>query len=409
MLRSCRHLLLVILIPGLLLSSVLVTDVPTPTATIPASYFGLHIHHLAYPVPTPWPNMPVPQWRLWDASVNWPNLEPNKGQWQFETLDSFVSLAQQHGTGLLLPLGGSPQWASARPNVPSNYSPGFAAEPANLEDWRAYVRMVVTRYKGRIQAYEIWNEPNLRDFWTGTTDQMLTLTKEASQIVHTLDPNALVVSPSATAEYGIPWLAEFLHKGGGQYVDVIGYHFYLKPQQMPEELLPFVQQVRQVLSENNLGNKPLWNTESGWLKAAPFPSEELAGGFLARAYILAWAAGVQRFYWYAWDNGGMGIVTYNEAEHTMTPAGYAYKDIQSWLVGSRMDGCAESGEHIWICQLSRSGKKEWLVWNPRGNRKFDIPAAWHVRSVKLLLHDRRPLIESSIDIGPVPTLLSAHS
>jgi hypothetical protein len=118
---------------------------------------------------------------------------------------------------------------------------------------------------------------------------------------------------------------------------------------------------------------------------------------------------VQRFYWYAWDNGGMGIVTYNEAEHTMTPAGYAYKDIQSWLVGSRMDGCAESGEHIWICQLSRSGKKEWLVWNPRGNRKFDIPAAWHVRSVKLLLHDRRPLIESSIDIGPVPTLLSAHS
>jgi len=409
LLRYCRHLLPVVLMHGLFLNSVLFADVPTPTATIPASYFGLHIHHLAYPVPTPWPSMPVPQWRLWDASVNWPNLEPNKGQWQFETLDRFVLLAQQHGTGLLLPLGGSPRWASARPNVPSNYSPGFTAEPANLEDWRTYVRMVVTRYQGRIQAYEIWNEPNLRDFWTGTTDQMLTLTREASQIIHTLDPHALVVSPSATADYGIPWLAEFLQKGGGQYVDVIGYHFYLKPQQMPEELLPFVQKVRQVLSENNLDDKPLWNTESGWLRGAPFPSEEDAGGFLARAYIVAWAAGVQRFYWYAWDNGGMGIVTYNETEHTMTPAGHAYQDIEQWLVGARMEGCAESGEHIWTCQLNRSGQKEWLVWNPLGNRRFEVPAAWHARSATLLLHERRPLRESSIDIGPVPTLLSAHS
>jgi hypothetical protein len=295
-----------------------------------------------------------------------------------------------------------PAWASAHP-------PADNAEPANLDDWRTYVRTVVSRYKGRIEAYEIWNEPNLRDFWTGTLDQMLTLTKEASQIIHSVDPKALVVSPSATADYGIPWLSEFLNKGGGQYVDVIGYHFYLNPQATPEELPPFIQKVRLIISGNDLADKPLWNTESGWQKPTRIDSEEMAAGFLARAYILAWAAGVQRFYWYAWDNRAMGIVTYKEDEHTVTPAGYAYKDVQQWLVGARLDGCTESADQTWTCRLNRSGMKEWVVWNPLGNRKFDVPPAWHVGSATPLLHDRRSLNESYIDIGPVPTLLKGLS
>jgi hypothetical protein len=395
---------------GALFGSTFAADLQTPSVVIPGSYFGLHIHHLASPVATPWPNMPVPQWRLWDANVTWPDLEPSKGLWRFETLDAYVSLAQQHGTGILLPLGGSPRWASARPTEPTDYYPGFTAEPANIEDWRTFVRTVALRYKGRIQAYEIWNEPNLRQFWTGTTDQMLTLTKEASQIIHSVDPNALVVSPAAAADYGVPWLAEFLKKGGGEYVDVIGFHFYVSPHTLlPEDMLPIIQRVRQVVSENGLRNKPLWNTETGWLEPAKFDSDELAAGFLARAYILSWAAGVQRFYWYAWDNRSLAIVTYKIVDHTITPAGQAYNIMEQWLVGAQMAGCTESADHSWTCELNRSGKKEWIVWNPQATRKFDVPKAWHVRSVTLLLHDRRSWDGSGIEIGPVPTLLTTHS
>jgi hypothetical protein len=399
MARFCNQLLFALLIPALLFDSAFATELRTPTATIPGTYFGLHIHHLDRPNPTPWPNMPVPAWRLWDADVTWPDLEPNKGQWQFERLDRYVSLAQQHHTSILLPLGMSPLWASARPQV--------TAEPKNVDDWRTFVRTVATRYKGRIQAYEIWNEPNLRDFWTGTTDQMLMLTKEASQIIRSVDPQAIVVSPSATADIGIPWLAEFLKKGGGQFVDVIGYHFYVS--KGPEELVPFIQWVQQVISENGSADKPIWNTESGWLAPARFDSEEVAAAYLARAYILGWAAGLQRFYWYAWDNRSMAIVTYKEVDHAVTPAGYAYNIMEDWLVGARMEGCAESVDHNWTCQLNRSGKKEWIVWNPQGNHKFDVPGAWHVENVTPLLHDRRSLDGTSIDIGPAPKLLTGRS
>jgi hypothetical protein len=406
--RSCLQVL--VLIVALLFNPVFAADLQPPASTIPGTYFGLHIHHLDSPTATPWPNMPVPAWRLWDAGVDWPSLEPNKGQWQFGTLDHYVSLAQQNHTAILLPLGGSPAWASARPQLPSPYSPGFTAEPANIEDWRTYVRAVVTRYKGRIEAYEIWNEPNLRDFWSGTTDQMLTLTKEAFQIIHAVDPNALVVSPSATAAYGVPWLAEFLNKGGGQYVDVIGFHFYVDPHTLsPEDMLPVIQRVRRVMADLGLSTKPLWNTETGWMQPAKFDSDELAAGFLARAYILSWAAGVQRFYWYAWDNRAMAIVTYKEAERKTTPAGLAYKIMEQWLVGARMDSCTESADHTWTCQLNRSGKKEWIVWNSQGSRKFDVPGTWQAGSVTPLLENRSSLKGSSIDIGSVPMQLTGHS
>ena len=392
-----------------LLGPTFASELQPPKAAVPASYFGMHIHHLASPIPTPWPDVPVPQWRLWNVGVTWADLQPTKGQWRFERFDSYISLAEKHGTGLLLTLGGTPPWASARPQLPSCFSPGFTAEPANIEDWREYVRTVASRYKGHIQAYEIWNEPNWADCccWSGTMDQMLTLTREASQIIHNVDPKTLVVSPSGAANDGITWLTEFLKKGGGQYVDVIAFHFYVDPHMLPpEEMVPLIQRVRQLLADNGLAGKPVWNTEAGWLPPAKFDSDELAAAFLARAYVVNWAAGVQRFYWYAWDNQTVALITYKEATRTVTPAGRTYEVIQRWMIGTTMKDCTESADHTWTCQLKHKGKSLWIVWNTKGNRKFDVPHNWNVASATPLLEDARPLKASSIDIGPVPTLLT---
>lgn len=384
-----------LLIPILLVHSLFNVELTTPTAVIPASYFGMHFHHFLNGRTT-WPDMPVPEWRLWDAYVTWPDIEPVKGQWHFGKLDAYVSMAEQHGTGILLPLGMCPVWASSHP-------PDVTAGPTDEADWGAFVRAAVTRYKGRIQAYEIWNEPNLKSFWTGSMDQMVALTKEAAQIIHSVDPKVIVVSPAVTATYGVSWLADFLKKGGGQYVDVIGYHFYITPQP-PEELPRFIQSVKQVLAENNLGNKPLWNTEAGWLQPSHFDSDEIAAGVLARSYILNWASGVQRYYWYAWDNYRVTLKTTRE-DQTVTPAGSAYKVIEQWLVGAQMLGVTENSGN-WTCALDRRGKKQWIVWSPDGNRKFEVPKEWHIRNVTPLLHESHSLSGSNVDIGPAPVLLT---
>ncbi len=66
------------------------------------------------------------------------------------------------------------------------------------------MRTVATRYKGVIHSYEIWNEPNLKGTFTGDTKAMLELSRSAYQVLKSVDPTIIVVSPAATTEDGIP-------------------------------------------------------------------------------------------------------------------------------------------------------------------------------------------------------------
>jgi len=385
--------------PGIDLRS---ESISPPATVIPAELFGMHFHHIGGN--TPWPATPIAEWRLWDAYVAWPNLEPAKNRWRFEMLDRYVAIAAEHQVGLLLPLGLSPTWASARPLEKSTYRPGFAAEPRDMEDWRTYVRTVARRYKGKIQAYEIWNEPNLRQFWSGTVDQMIALTGEASRIIRSIDPQALIVSPSATQDRGVAWLTEFLSKGGGNFVDVIGYHLYVAPQP-PEATLTLVSSVKRIMLEAGISDKPLWNTEAGWFLPKPFPAE-LAAAYVVREFILNWAAGVQRLYWYAWDNHGwISLETTQLDSRTLTPGGEAYAIAFRWLSGSRMLSCSADRQQTWICELERERDRRWIVWNASGSRTFRVPSEWHAQSRELASGMREPLHDDILEIGTTPVLV----
>src|SRR6202140_5663960 len=84
-----------------------------PGTSVPAEFFGLHIHR-AFSTP-PWPSVPFGSWRLWDAKVHWPQVETGKNTWQWDILDREVELAEKHHVVLLLPFGETPAWASACP------------------------------------------------------------------------------------------------------------------------------------------------------------------------------------------------------------------------------------------------------------------------------------------------------
>jgi hypothetical protein len=347
---------------------------------------------------------------VWDSSTRWPDIEPSKGHWNFNGLDKAVNLAEQHDTQILLTLATTPQWASAHPDLKSGWQqPGLTSEPSSIDDWRAFVTQVATRYKGKISAYEIWNEPNLKQYWMGNTDQLIALVRTAHDAIKAVDPNALIVSPAATTSGGVGWLDEFLSKGGGQYVDVIGYHFYVHPQP-PEATADLAQKVKQAMQKNGMSNKPVWCTEIGWSEPKPFPSDELAAAYVARTYAVSWAAGVSRVYWYAWDNHKWASLQTTQSDsQTLTPAGQADGVIQQWLSGRRMDWCKSDDGGTWSCQLDRNGTKEGIVWNVKDNKTFSIPSSWHATTMTPLLGQPTQVSGSKVQIGPSPVLLSSGS
>ncbi|WP_074651958.1 GH39 family glycosyl hydrolase [Terriglobus roseus] len=363
----------------------------------------MHIHNAA--TGTPWPDTPFRSWMLWDAGVAWPDLEPRYSEWHFERLDQYVTLAQQHHVHILLTLGLTPAWATARPKEKSDYQPGNAAEPSNMQWWRDYVRAVATRYKGRIEAYEIWNEPNRKDAFSGTVPQLVMMTREAYGIIKKVDPGALVVSASATASNGIDWFNQYLALGAGRYVDAVGYHLYVNPLP-PEEMLPLGEAVRHAMKMHGIGNKPLWDTETGWAKPKVFQSQEEKAAFVSRTLIVNWPMGVQRLYWYAWDNHQWVTLEMVTAEtQAPTSAARAYATTRFWMLGASMKPCKAQLGGTWTCALNRPEGRSWIVWNVNSLMFFNIPAEWHVRTVTDLQGTTRPVAGASVSIGISPILL----
>ena len=172
-------------------------------------------------------------------------------------------------------------------------------------------------------------------------------------------------------------------------------------------MLPYIAKVKQTMKDNGAGDKPLWDTEAGWSAPKPFPSPELGAGYLARAFILNWVAGVQRFYWYAWDNHNwVSLETVEADDKTPTPAGQAYGIIQTWMVGASMDGCDKSDDGTWTCHLHRGNDSQWIVWNADTTKAFTVPASWHISHITFLLRGTQELHDATIEVGPIPELLT---
>lgn len=340
------------------------------TAPVTPDYFGLNLNRSA--PGQPWPALKFGAWRLWDAYVTWPHLEPAPGQWQFAALDRMVDEAQQHGVKLLLVLAQSPAWASARPQEPSPYKPGFAAEPARIEDWARYVDAVARRYRGRIEAYEIWNEASDKSHYSGSVDKLVELACTAQRIIKAADPAAKVVSPaSAGPGRHVEYLERFLSAGGKACIDVVAHHFYV-PRHGPEAMVPIIRAVKAVMQRQGVGALPLWNTETGWWIAnsdgAPDHPAVARGGWrkielgaqldalIQRAFIVARAEGVGRFYWYAWANRyGWGLAD----DRGQAKAGFeGWNTVVGRLLGQSVSGCAEVGGSL-VCRLGSGGVLRW--------------------------------------------------
>ena len=123
-----------------------------PHTPVSREFFGLHIHR-AFST-TPWLPGPLGSWRLWGSYVRWPQVEPERNQWHWDILDREVELGEKHHVDLLLPLGDTPEWASAEPSRDARSNGPSQCDIANLEDWRTVIRTEAMRYKGRIRYYE---------------------------------------------------------------------------------------------------------------------------------------------------------------------------------------------------------------------------------------------------------------
>ena len=359
---------------------------PTPKDMAADSPFGIHKGDLGQ-----WPAIGAKWVRLWDTGDTWNRYEKQRGTIEWEGLDTKVAQAEEHGVEILYVFAYTPTWASVRPDEPHYTGRGARAEPKDVGDWARFVEAVVGRYRGRVDAFEVWNEPNA-GFFSGTVDAYVELLKSAYAAAKKANPECTVVGVSGTGSY-LGWLEDVLERDGLRYMDAVSVHTYTTPRS-PESanLLGRMQTTRDLITKYG-GEHPIWNTEVGiwqperdgwrplteeeisakapeetrpnWNAGWPFrPISELeAARHCVRMYVLSLASGVERLFWYAWYTTSLPMFTVNNAPRFMTCA-YA-------AMAARLDG-AEFADRITlgtadvhICLFGREDEELAVAWSTR--------------------------------------------
>jgi len=244
LLKSLKFAFITLLIFLIFMSNHSTTQLASQTvpSSISASFFGITITTTT----TKW-QVPVPFGTLGKTAAGgpqtgtyWLSLEPSNGTFDWTPLDNLIATAKGAGiSDIMYTLYETPTWASSNQSqncfATQNFGIlGCAAPPKYISDWDAFVSALVARYKGEIQYYELWNEPNVPSEYSGNITEMVTMAQHAYGIIKSIDPSAQVLAPGVSvagiAPYtpgcnsGECWLAEYLEAGGGKYADVIAFH-----------------------------------------------------------------------------------------------------------------------------------------------------------------------------------------
>jgi hypothetical protein len=261
--------------------------------------------------------------------IRWSSYEPSKGQFgnnYVAQVDALVNNAASHGVNIMLSPVSSPAWTGA----------ANGGLPPNAQDFADFIGFMANRYKGKVAAYEIWNEQNYAVETGGQVNvgAYIPILKAGYQTLKASDPNITVVfggmTPTGVTGHpevaldDVQYLQQIYQINGGEvkrYYDVLGAHpgsncnppdnsYPDSPATNPCGTDPDggrsftkdnsfyfkrILQLRNVMEQNGEGGKKMWLTEFGWdstqtppggYEYARYISEDQQAQYLTRAFDL---------------------------------------------------------------------------------------------------------------------------
>jgi hypothetical protein len=179
----------------------------------------------------------------------WREIEGmGKNKFDWTVTDRIVDQAQSIGLHMIARLDTDPSWASGQ--AYPNDKNVIMSPPKNNKDFADFAYALASRYKGRIAAYQIWNEPNLAREWGGKApnpEAYTRLLKAGYQAIKRADPNAIVISaglaPTTRSDKVAMPDTEYLKRmyaaGAQPYFDALGAHgagYKAPPEKDPGEV-----------------------------------------------------------------------------------------------------------------------------------------------------------------------------
>ena len=335
----------------------------------------------------------------------WRGLQPtNSDEWnEFYFPDGELNGELAAGREVIGMLSNPPDWA--------NGNQGPAGVPKNLDlpwndthnYWGQFVYKTVKRYRGKIDHWVVWNEPDVWSVeqpgytWKGTAEEFYQLMRVAWFAAKDANPDCTIHLPGLTyywdKEHGRElYFSRLLNlidkdptaKEHQQYFDVVTLHLYFRSQAVYDIL----QEFRQVMAQHGL-NKPIWINETNAPPSRdpqdPVPNTvfhvtlDEQASFIVQAFALGIAGSADRIAVYKLIDrpkppGALEPYGLLREDESRRPGYEAYRVVTRYFAGFKGAVLQQKGP-VQVVTIDRGDKTSTVVWtNSPEPQAFDLPA-----------------------------------
>jgi hypothetical protein len=303
----------------------------------------------------------------------WGATERGRGQYDFAAYERLLSALDRHHVRAVLILDYSNRLYD------DGLSPHTDEGRSAFAKWAA---AAAVHFKGRGVVWEVWNEPNIKQFWKPqpNAEDYAKLAAAAAEAIHAAAPGEPVVGP-ATSRVDLKFIETSLAAGMLRRWSALSVHPYR--QEDPETAAQDYGKLRELVGKYAPGDDgkrvevPIlsgeWGYSSGWKKF----DEAKQGKMVPRQFLTNLSEGVPLSIWYDWHDDGpeekepehhFGTVRYAYHEgrdpvYDPKPAYLAAKTLTTTLGGFHFAGRVDVGSpQDYVVRFAKDGQTVLAAW-----------------------------------------------
>ncbi len=311
--------------------------------------------------------------------MRWRDIQPTENRViDNTTYDTSADIEHRFGLKVLQVFHDTPPWAAAERRATGRRATGRRATgrfPTDLRHIYRFAHAMSQRYRGRVQAWEPWNEANVATFGGHTINEICAYQKAAYLGFKAGDPEVTVCWNVTTAVPTERQTDGILLNEAWSYFDTYNIHTY----DWADEYQRLWKPARRAAC-----GKPLWITESdrGIAAEPSSPTSDLSATnqrlkaeYVSQSYVQSLHAGADRHFHFILGQYGEGETQFGLLRHDMTPRpGYvALAALGRLLAGARCLGRYEQPDnpdlHVYALHARPDGEER------------DVLVAWAEKNV----------------------------
>lgn len=315
--------------------------------------------------------------------ISWGPTNPARGTFRFQgDFNPASAAAQAKGLKVLSVYHDSPKWTDG----------GSRKMAKDLRAIYDYNYQLAKHFRGKIDNWEFWNEPDSRGFCDVSAWDFASAAKAASLGLKAGNPEITIHSAPYCTD------TRFFHSALlsdlPQYFDVFGFHSYASADTFP----PLMSAIRRSLHETGApATMPIWFTEVGTyvekdatqpglrpgLREHSYQQELCIAREIPKSLTALQQLGVARIFWFNLmpvnERGGKKSFGLLRRDYTIKASYTAFANLNFQLGQARLEGAMnEPGVHA-LLYRQPDNSQSLIAWSKQGKKQFTIPG-WNAKT-----------------------------